>query len=126
MRGLLCHLAGYAEFVARVRENEKGMPLGEAVTRAIRGCIREGILAGFLEENSSEVRNMLLEEWNWEEAKEVWWEEAREMAEAKYQPVLAEKDLVLAEKDRRIAEKDLALAEKDRRIEELRRKLRGQ
>ena len=108
------HLAGYAEFVARVRENEKVMPQEQAVGEAVRRCIREGVLAGFLEEHGSEVVNMLLEEWNWEEAKEVWWEEGREsgleMAEARYQPL--------------IKEKDLALAEKDLKIEELRRKLR--
>jgi hypothetical protein len=94
-------LAGYAEFVAQVRENEKaGMPLEDAVSAAIRRCVRDGILASFLKEHGSEVMNMLLEEWNWDEAKEVWQEEARaegreeawEMAEAKYQPVIAEKD----------------------------------
>jgi flagellar biosynthesis/type III secretory pathway protein FliH len=48
--------------------------------------------------------NMLLEEWTWDEAKAVWLEEGREkgweegtenglkLAEAKYQPVIAEKD----------------------------------
>jgi len=32
----------------------------------------------FFEANSSEVFNMLLTEWNTEEAKEVWFEEGRE------------------------------------------------
>jgi flagellar biosynthesis/type III secretory pathway protein FliH len=54
------------------------MPLAPAVTEAVRSCVRDGILADFLEEHGSEVLNMLLEEWNWEEAKEVWWEEAME------------------------------------------------
>jgi hypothetical protein len=102
------HLAGYAEFVARVRENEKAMPLASAVTEAIRRCIREGILAGFLEEHGSEVMNMLLEEWNWDEAKEVWLEEGMEaglkMAEAKYQPVIEENRVKIEEKDREIWE----------------------
>jgi TPP-dependent indolepyruvate ferredoxin oxidoreductase alpha subunit len=78
----------------------------------------------------SEARNMLLEEWNWDEAKEVWQEEAREMAEAKYQPVIQERDRRIEEKDRRIEEKDRRIGEKDREIgtikrenEELRRKL---
>jgi hypothetical protein len=90
------HLAGYAEFVARVRENEETMPLADAVTGAIRGCVRQGILADFLEEHGSEVMNMLLEEWKLDEAKEVWREEGREegfeMAEARYQPIIEEKD----------------------------------
>ncbi|MDR1277423.1 MAG: Rpn family recombination-promoting nuclease/putative transposase [Treponema sp.] len=72
------NLAGYAEFVARVREHEKAMPRDQAVTEAVRSCIREGILAGFLEEHGSEVMNMLLEEWNLDEAKEVWLEEGME------------------------------------------------
>jgi hypothetical protein len=72
------HLAGYAECVARVRENEKAMPRDQAVTEAVRRCIRDGILADFLEEHGSEVMNMLLEEWNWDEAKEVWREEGLE------------------------------------------------
>jgi hypothetical protein len=40
---------------------------------------------------------MLLEEWNWDEAKEVWQEEAREMAEAKYQPVIEENQAIKQE-----------------------------
>jgi hypothetical protein len=72
------HLAGYAEFVARVRENEAVMPLEQAVTEAVRYCVNNRILAEFLEEHGSEVMNMLLEEWNWDEAKEVWREEALE------------------------------------------------
>jgi hypothetical protein len=72
------NLSGYAEFVARVRENEKAMPRDQAITEAVRRCIRDGVLAPFLEEHGSEVMNMLLEEWNWEEAKEVWREEALE------------------------------------------------
>jgi hypothetical protein len=60
-------LAGYAEFVAKVRENEAVMPLEDAVREAIRYCSRNRILEGFLEEHGSEVINMLLEEWNLEE-----------------------------------------------------------
>jgi hypothetical protein len=110
-----------------VRENEKAMPLARAVGEAIRRCIGEGILAGFLEEHSSEVLNMLLEEWNWEEAKEVWLEEGMEtglkMAEAKYQPVIAENRAIIEEKDRRIEEKGREIEERGREIEWLRRKL---
>jgi hypothetical protein len=60
---------------------------------------------------------MLLEEWDWDEAKEVWQEEAMEMAEAKYQPVIAEKD-------RSIEERDRSIEQKDRENEWLRQKLR--
>jgi acyl-CoA hydrolase len=126
------HLAGYAEFVAQTREKGKAMPLEEAVREATRECLRRGILADFLAEHSSEVINMLLEEWNWDEAKAVWREEAEEevweLAEAKYEPVIAAKDQALTAKDRALAEKDQALTAKDREIAELRRRLgeRGQ
>jgi hypothetical protein len=92
------HLAGYAEFVAKVRENRSAMPLDEAVRGAIRYCVNNRILTEFLEEHGSEVMNMLLEEWNLDEAKEVWWEEGweqglekgMEKTEAKYKPIVEE------------------------------------
>jgi hypothetical protein len=125
------HLAGYAEFVARVRENEKAMPLADAVADAIRGCVRQGILADFLGEHGSEVMNMLLEEWSLDEAKEVWREEGFEMAEARYQPVIEDKnreirdrDRLIGDKDRLIGDRDRVIGDKDRLIGELRRKLR--
>jgi hypothetical protein len=71
-------LSGYAEFVARVREHEKTMPRDQAATEAVRSCVKDGILADFLEEHGSEVMNMLLEEWNLDEAKEAWREEGWE------------------------------------------------
>jgi hypothetical protein len=80
-------LSGYAEFVARVRENEKTMPRDQAATEAVRSCVKDGILADFLEKHGSEVMNMLLEEWNLDEAKEVWreegWEEGMEKGREK-------------------------------------------
>ncbi len=72
------NLAGYAQFVAKVRENGAAMPLEQAVTEAVRYCIRNRILASFLEEHGSEVVNMAFGEWDWDEAKEAWQEEARE------------------------------------------------
>jgi hypothetical protein len=72
-------LAGYAEFVAQVRENQKAaLSLEESVTGAVRHCVERGILAPFLEEHGAEVTKMLLREWDWDVAKEVWQEEARE------------------------------------------------
>lgn len=50
----------------------------EAVAEAVKFCHKHGILKEFLEIHGSEVLNMLLEEWNIEDAKEVWREEARE------------------------------------------------
>jgi hypothetical protein len=118
------HLAGYAEFVAQVRESEKAMPLAQAVTEAIRRCIREGILAEFLGKHGSEVMNMLLQEWNLDEAKEVWREEGWEAAAARYQPVIEEKDREIKEKDRENQAIKREIGNKDREIRELRRRLR--
>jgi hypothetical protein len=39
---------------------------------------KNGILEEFLKRNDSEVINMLLTEWNWDDAKEVWQAEAIE------------------------------------------------
>jgi hypothetical protein len=46
------------------------MPKEQAMTETVRYCIRNGILASFLGEHGSEVVNMVLSEWNLDEAKE--------------------------------------------------------
>jgi hypothetical protein len=71
-------LGGYSVLVDKIREYEKAIPREEAMKAAIKYCIENNILKQFLETNSSEVFNMLLTEWNTEEAKEVWFEEGRE------------------------------------------------
>jgi predicted transposase/invertase (TIGR01784 family) len=70
------NLRGYSAFVDKIRENRAAMPLDEAMKAAIEYCIERNILSAFLLERSSEVFNMLLTEWNTDEAKEVWREEA--------------------------------------------------
>ncbi|MDR1211257.1 MAG: Rpn family recombination-promoting nuclease/putative transposase [Spirochaetaceae bacterium] len=72
-------LNGYSAFVARVREYEK--ELGnkeEAMKAAIKYCREHDILKEFLERHSSEVMNMLLTEWNWDDALAVRYEEGLE------------------------------------------------
>jgi len=49
-----------------------------AIQKAVDDCMRQDILRDFLRDNASEVRNMLFTEWNWDTAKRVWQEEARE------------------------------------------------
>jgi predicted transposase YdaD len=68
-------------YAARIYEKlieQKELPLERAMKEAIDYCIGHGILRQFLETNGSEVRNMLLNEWNIDEAREVWQEEAGE------------------------------------------------
>jgi len=71
-------LHGYSELIAEVNKNLESMELGDAIKVAIKSCIERGILVYFLEKHASEVLNMLTTEWNWDDAKEVWQEEARE------------------------------------------------
>jgi len=71
-------LDGYSAFIDKVREKEKSMSREEAMKAAIKDCMDNNILKPFLETHSTEVFNMLLTEWNTEEAKEVWYEEGWE------------------------------------------------
>jgi len=71
-------LSGYEEFIAAVRENHKVMSLKEAIRLAINSCVSRNILVEFLTEHGSEVENMLLHEWNMQEALEVRFEEGVE------------------------------------------------
>ena len=73
-------LAGYSAFIAKVREYEKeGADKGEAIKKAARYCRDHDILKEFLDEgNASEVMNMLMTEWNWDDALAVRYEEGME------------------------------------------------
>ncbi|MDR0517316.1 MAG: hypothetical protein LBH25_09770, partial [Fibromonadaceae bacterium] len=73
-------LAGYSEFVAKVREfQSQGCSLEDSVKDAVVYCINKGILRDYLRQNSSEVVNMLYTEWKWEDAIAV----AKKEAEAR-------------------------------------------
>jgi predicted transposase/invertase (TIGR01784 family) len=72
-------LADYSFFVDTVRSFRKeGCNLEEAIKKTIKYCEKHDILKEELEIHGSEVLNMLLEDWNLEDAKKVWCEEARE------------------------------------------------
>jgi predicted transposase/invertase (TIGR01784 family) len=69
-------LGDYAMLIAKIREYElSGLARGEALKQAVQWCIKQGYLQDFLKIHSSEVVNMLITEWNWDDAKEVWHEE---------------------------------------------------
>lgn len=57
-------LLGYMQFVEKIRENQKTMPLTKAVTKAVNDCIKENILADFLMKNKAEVVSMSLFEYD--------------------------------------------------------------
>jgi predicted transposase/invertase (TIGR01784 family) len=76
-------LDGYSIFMGKVREYKKReKSLEKAVRNAIKYCTENNILKKFLETHGSEVYNMLLTEWNLDEAIEVareeGWEDGRE------------------------------------------------
>jgi hypothetical protein len=72
-------LAAYSAFVGKVEEYEKGEAgREESIKKAIKYCIEHDILRDFLNENSSEVMNMLMTEWNWDDALAVRFEEGLE------------------------------------------------
>jgi hypothetical protein len=55
------------------------LTLEDSVKNAIKYCIDRNILRGFFETISSEVFNMLTDEWNWDEYFDVVREEAMEL-----------------------------------------------
>ena len=71
-------LGDYSMFIGKIREYEKTLSHEEAMKNAIKYCMDNNILNPFLEDHGTEVFNMLLTEWNTEEAKEVWFEEGLE------------------------------------------------
>jgi hypothetical protein len=72
-------LGEYSVFIEKVREYEKETEdLEGAVKKAVIYCRNNEILKEFLEKNATEVMNMLMTEWNIEDAKKVWYEEGRE------------------------------------------------
>ena len=70
-------LNDYSLFVHTVKMGvQSGKTFDEAVEDAVVYCIRNNIMKEFLELHGSEVSNMLLSEWNMDEALEVTQEEA--------------------------------------------------
>ena len=118
------NLYGYVTLVSKTREFEgHGMKRKEAVNTAINECIREGILSEYLKNNASEVSNMLLQEWNWDDAKTVWQREAEERTDRKWEPIVAQKDKALAQKDMDLAKKEKDLVDKEAEIANLKKQI---
>jgi len=76
-------LAQYSEFIATANSYKNTGNKEDAVKKAIKECRERDILKEFLEKHSAEVFNMMITDWNLDDAKEVWQEEAREEAHAK-------------------------------------------
>jgi len=118
------NLFGYVTFIAKARKYEQaGKPRGSAVEAAAMECIKEGILADYLNANASEVINMLAHEWDWDKALEI---SARDAARETERRMRAELELIVADKEAALAIKDAALADMVAEIEALKAKLRAQ
>jgi hypothetical protein len=108
------YLGDYSAFIEKVREYESAAEganyqerLGKAVTKALNWCVENGVLPEFLNKHGSEVKNMLLTEWDWDKAKAVWQrearEEGREESERQYQTERQQYQAEIAELKRQLA-----------------------
>ena len=72
-------LMHYSQFIARINQNiDAGMLLRNAIDEAISYCLENGILTDVLIRNRSEVRHMLLTEFNEKKFAKTMWEEGHE------------------------------------------------
>jgi hypothetical protein len=72
-------LEDYSYFIYLVGNYKKqGINLEDAIVRAIKDCMSQNKLKEYLEKHGSEVVNMLLTEWNMEDALRVRAEDGRE------------------------------------------------
>ena len=61
-------LAGYSAFVAKAREFDTGIPdKTDAVKKAVKYCREHDILKEFMVTHSTEVFNMLMADWKWDD-----------------------------------------------------------
>jgi predicted transposase/invertase (TIGR01784 family) len=72
-------LEGYSYFVYLVKEySAEGLNLEDSIKKAMELCIRLDKLKDFLKQHGTEVINMLMSEWNMEDALRIRAEEAKE------------------------------------------------
>ncbi len=99
-------LREYSMFIDTVRKysNEKG-----SVKKAVNECIQKGILADYLARKGSEVTNMLIAEYSYEEDMLVKQEEAREEARKEVWRI-AHKQIHAAKRETAAAKKEVVAA----------------
>ena len=100
-------LNDYSLFVHTVKMGvQSGRTFDEAVEDAVVYCIRNNIMKEFLELHGSEVSNMLLSEWNMDEALEVTQEEA--FADGVEYGLAAEREKNIRALRRKLSAEDIA------------------
>jgi len=71
------YLHDYSFFVGKVKEGKsRGLTTDEAIKNAVQNCIECGIMRNYLNEYAEEVFHMAIDEWNIDDAKFYWQEEA--------------------------------------------------
>ena len=115
------NLHGYVMFISKARAFEKsGMSRESADKSAVEECIKQGILVDYLQNNASEVINMLAQEWDWNKALEINARDAARETEAHVNKVW---QAIVADKDTDLANSYAALVDKDAEIAALKAKL---
>ena len=113
-------LRDYSEYVRRVRMYAKDRKTDEAVEQAITECIREGILAEFLEKNRAEAKKVSIYEYDAEEHMRMEREESFEEGYRDGHRDGQEAERVNTERERRRAEKAESRAdEAEKKLKEL-------
>lgn len=116
-------LSGYTKFVNYARE-AKSNGQKDYLDCAVKRCISEGILADYLKRNSTEVRNMLIAEYDYDtdirvQRKESF-EEGVEFQKAKDEKLLAETVYrITTEKDEKMAKQAEQIKQQAERIAQL-------
>jgi predicted transposase/invertase (TIGR01784 family) len=86
-------------YIAKAREYEKaGLELNVALEQAVNWCINHSYLPDFLKAHGSEVINMLIGEWNWDDARKVWHEEGVEEGQEEERKKAYQEKLEIARK----------------------------
>lgn len=72
----------YSWFIQKIKDyTQEKRDRDEAVTLAVKDCMMTGIFADFVQQHGSEAVNMLFTQFNLEDAKKIWYEEAFEDGE---------------------------------------------
>ena len=73
------YLSDYSTLVGKVKEGIRlGLSRRDAIRRAVKFCLDNGIMGNYLVEHSEEVFNMLALEWNMDDALQARFDEGRD------------------------------------------------
>ena len=101
----------YATFIAKVKEFNKKMLIEEAVDKAVKECMEQGILKEILIKHQAEVKDMILTEYDEEKTMRLF---RKEFEEEAAEQVRKAKE----EAERRVAEARAEVEEAEKRVTE--------